>query len=129
MSIKETLKNPKAKQTMKLTYAFFFQKLHLLQLLSSVRNQNTLKQFLALQTSKSVSKVSKKRGSYTKYSDKEQLKIGKYCSENGISIGLRRFKESFANLTEITARTFGSKDEKDIKIADEEEPPASVLVA
>ena len=57
------------------------------------------------------------------------MKIGKYCSENGVSIGLHKFKESFGNLTEITARTFGSKDEKDIKIADEEEPPASAIVA
>ena len=129
MSIKQTLENPKAKQTMKLTYAFLFQKLYLLQLLSSVRNRNTLKQFWALQPSKSVSKVSNKRGSYTKYSEEERLKIGKYCNENGVSIGLRKFKESFANLTEITARTLGSKDEKDIKIADKEEPPAGAIVA
>ena len=82
-----------------------------------------------METSKSVLKVSNKRGSYTKYSEEERLKIGKYCSENGVCIGLRKFKESFANLTEITARTLGSKDEKDIKIADKEEPPAGAIVA
>ena len=44
-------------------------------------------------------------------------------------MGTRKFKESFPNLTESTARAFRSKCEKEIKIADEEERPAGPIVA
>ena len=80
-------------------------------------------------TKKSVSKVWNKRGSYAKYSDEERLKIGKYCSENGVTTGLHKFKESFPNLTESTTRTFHSTYEKEIEIADEKERPTGPIVA
>ena len=111
---------------MKLTCAFLLRKMHLLQPLSSVRNRNTLKQikhgdFDA--TKKNILKISNKLGSNIKYSHEERLKIGKSCSENGVAMSLHKFKELFPNLTESTARTFRSKYEKEIKIADEQERP------
>ena len=80
-------------------------------------------------TKKRVSKVSTKRGSYSKYSDESRFKIGKYCSENGVANGLRKFKQTFPNLTESTARTFRAKYEKEIKIADKEDRPAIPIAA
>ena len=64
-------------------------------------------------TKKNVSKVLNERGSYRKYSDEQHLKIRKYCRENGVAMGLRKFKESFPNLTGSTARTLRSKYRKD----------------
>ena len=80
-------------------------------------------------TKKSVSKVSNKHVSYTKYSNEDRLKIRKYCSENGVAMGLRKFKESFPNLNESTTPTLCSKYKKEIKIADDEEHPAGPIVA
>ena len=92
-------------------------------------------------TKKSVSKVSNKHVSYTKYSNEDRLKIRKYCgengvakirkycSENGVAMGLRKFKESFPNLNGSTAPTLCSKYKKEIKIADDEEHPAGPIVA
>ena len=42
---------------------------------------------------------------------------------------LHKFKESFSNPTESTARKFRSKYKKEIKIADEEECPVGPIVA
>ena len=80
-------------------------------------------------TKKSVSKVSNKHVSYTKDSNEDRLKIRKYCSENGVAMGLRKFKESFPNLNGSTAPTLCSKYKKEIKIADDEEHPAGPIVA
>ena len=63
-------------------------------------------------TKESVPKVLNESVSYTKYSDEERFKIRKHCSENGVAMGLRKFKQSFPNLTESVAQTFRLKYEK-----------------
>ena len=44
-------------------------------------------------------------------------------------MGLHKFKESFPNLTRSATRTFRSKYEKEIKIAEKAKPPAGPILA
>ena len=47
-----------------------------------------------------------KRKPYTKYSEDERFKIGKYASENWPIAAVRKFEKQFPNINESTARTF-----------------------
>ena len=55
-----------------------------------------------------------KRKPYTKYSADERFKIGKYASENGPIVAVRKFETQFPNMNESTARTFKKKDESEL---------------
>ena len=51
-----------------------------------------------------AAKKRKTRGQYTKYSDADRAKIGRYASENGIERARRHFLGDFSHLTESTVR-------------------------
>lgn len=58
-----------------------------------------------------ITLVAQKKGSYQKYSDMDQLQIGKCSHENGNSKTLTHFKSTFPGLKK-TLRTFKRQHQK-----------------
>jgi len=65
-----------------------------------------------------------KRSKYIKWSEEDRYEIGKYASMNGPAAAVRKFKQHFPTLNESTARTFRSRVEADLKIAESRGIPA-----
>ena len=64
--------------------------------------------------------MSKKgRGQYTKYTDSDRFRIGKYASENGSRKAAKHFSKEFS-INESTARSMKEKYENHIKLAAKE---------
>ena len=69
--------------------------------------------------------MSKKgRGQYTKYSDSDGFRIGKYASENGSRKAAKHFSKEFS-INESTARSMKEKYENHIKLAAKEKRDAT----
>ena len=62
-------------------------------------------------------KKSKRKTSYQKYSEEDRFKIGKDASENGATAAVRKFKNSYPDMEESTARGFKSNYEEELKKA------------
>ena len=60
-------------------------------------------------------KKSKRKTSYQEYSAEDRLKIGKYASENGETAAVRKFKNLYPDIKDITVRRFKSNYEEKLK--------------
>ena len=58
-----------------------------------------------------------KRSKYIKWSDEDRYKIRKYASVNGPAAAVRKFKQQFPSINEITAHTFRKRVETELKKA------------
>ena len=54
----------------------------------------------------------KSRGKYAAYSPQDRAMLGKYCAEYGATATIRKFKETFPNLSDSTVRSMRSKYNK-----------------
>ena len=54
----------------------------------------------------------KSRGKYAAYSPQDRAMLGKYCAEHGATATIRKFKETFPNLSDSTVRSMRSKYNK-----------------
>ena len=71
----------------------------------------------------------KRSSSYTKWSEKDRYSIGKYASENGVAMAVRKFKSQFPTLKESTVRSFRTKVEAELKKALKEKREPSKTIA
>ena len=72
--------------------------------------------------------VPRKRGSYQKYSDTNELQIGKCSNENGNSKVLIYFKDKFPGLKESIVRTFKRQDQEQLKCAKVQKRSSSKVI-
>ena len=68
-------------------------------------------------------KKSKRKTSYQKCSEEDRFKIGKYLSENGASVAVRKFKNLYPDMKESTVRGFKSNYEEELKKAKRQSRP------
>ena len=62
-------------------------------------------------------KKSKRKTSYQKLSAEDCFKIGKYASENGATAAVRKFRNLYPDMNQITVQGFKSNHEEELKKA------------
>ena len=77
---------------------------------------------------KSLAKTKQSRGKYIKFSVEDRFTIGRYAAVHGPLAAVRKFKDQYPNLNEISVRTFRDKYNKKLKASGNSRSPAKKII-